>query len=182
MRFSTLLCALLLAASSGALAQEKPAAAPAAPPASQVVMPDAEKIVLLLRVAMVTLNDALQTGNFTVLRDMGAPGFREANTAARLSQSFSDLAAKGIDLSSVTIIAPQLTDPPGLDQANNMLRLKGLLSRPAGTDQFRDAVSGGRWALALVRDVGAARTARTGDASAKRGRARQHGREEAMSG
>jgi hypothetical protein len=33
----------------------------------QVVMPDAEKIVLLVRVALITLNDALQTGNFTVL-------------------------------------------------------------------------------------------------------------------
>ena len=47
-------------------------------------MPDAEKIVLLLRTTLITLNDALQTGNFTVLRDMGAPGFRDANTAARL--------------------------------------------------------------------------------------------------
>ena len=44
-----------------------------APPQSQVMMPDAEKIVLLLRTSILTLNDALQTGNFTVLRDMGAP-------------------------------------------------------------------------------------------------------------
>ncbi len=149
MRLSTLLCALLLAASSGALAQDKPAAAPAAPPASQVVMPDAEKIVLLLRVALITLNDALQTGNFTVLRDMGAPGFREANTAARLSQSFSDLVAKGIDLSSVTIIAPQLTDPPGLDQANSMLRLKGYFPGQPVQINFEmlfQAVDG-RWRL-----------------------------------
>jgi hypothetical protein len=41
-----------------------------------------------------------------VLRDVGAPGFSEANSAARLSQSFSDLASKGIDLSAVTVIAP----------------------------------------------------------------------------
>ena len=38
-------------------------------------MPDAEKIVLLLRNTLITLNDAIQTGNFTVLRDRGAPGF-----------------------------------------------------------------------------------------------------------
>jgi hypothetical protein len=49
-------------------------------------MPDAEKIVLLLRNTLITLNDAIQTGNFTVLRDMGAPGFRDANSAGRLSQ------------------------------------------------------------------------------------------------
>src|SRR4051812_23617793 len=78
-----------------------PAAAQAAP--AQVVAPDAEKIVLLLRTTLVTLNDAIQTGNFTVLRDVGAPGFRDGNSAARLSQSFSDLASKGVDLSAVTL-------------------------------------------------------------------------------
>jgi hypothetical protein len=96
-----------------------------APAQLQVVMPDAEKIVLLLRTALNTLNDALQTGNFTVLRDMGSPGFRDANSAARLSQSFADLASKKIDLSSVSVIAPQLTQPPALDQAKGMLHLKG---------------------------------------------------------
>ena len=91
----------------------------------QVVMPDAEKIVLLLRNTLITLNDAIQTGNFTVLRDMGAPGFRDANSAARLSQAFSNIASQGIDLSAVSIIAPQLTEPPGLDQQKGMLHLKG---------------------------------------------------------
>jgi hypothetical protein len=101
-----------------------PAAAQAAP--AQVVAPDAEKIVLLLRTTLVTLNDAIQTGNFTVLRDVGAPGFRDGNSAARLSQSFSDLASKGVDLSAVTLIAPQLTEPPALDQQKGMLHLKGF--------------------------------------------------------
>src|SRR5262249_32830108 len=63
-----------------------PAPAPAQP--SQVIMPDAEKVVLLVRSTLLTLNDALQTGNFTVLRDVAAPGFREANSAARLSETF----------------------------------------------------------------------------------------------
>src|SRR3546814_18930783 len=43
----------------------------------------------------------------------------------RLSQSFSDLASKGVDLSVTSITAPQLTEPPALDQAKGMLRLKG---------------------------------------------------------
>jgi hypothetical protein len=112
-------------------------------------MPDAEKIVMLLRVALITLNDALQTGNFTVLRDMGAPGFREANTAAKLSQSFSDLVAKGVDLSPVSIIAPQLVQPPALDQANGMLRLKGYFpGQPVqiNFEMLYQAVNG-RWRL-----------------------------------
>jgi hypothetical protein len=85
-------------------------------------MPDAEKIVLLVRTTLITLNDALQTGNFTVLRDIAAPGFREVNTAGRLAQSFSDLTRKNIDLSAVTVITPQLTEPPSLDREKGMLR------------------------------------------------------------
>lgn len=161
MRFAALMTGLaaLLAVFAGALAQEKTVPkAPAKPkqqqsaaaePQPQVAMPDAEKIVLLLRSTLNTLNDAIQTGNFTVLRDMGAPGFAQANTAARLSQSFSDLAAKGVDLSVVNVIAPQLTEPPALDQAKGMLRLKGYFpSRPVpiNFEMIYQAV-GGRWRL-----------------------------------
>lgn len=116
---------------------------------SGVVMPDAEKIVLLLRTSLLTLNDALQTGNFTVLRDMGAPGFRDANSAAKLSQSFSDLASKRIDLSPVSIIAPQLSEPPGLDEQKGMLRLKGYFPGDQVQINFEmlyQAVDG-RWRL-----------------------------------
>ena len=88
-------------------------------------MPDAEKIVLLVRNSLITLNDALQTGNFTVLRDVAAPGFREANTAGELARIFADLVTEKIDLSAVAVIAPQLTQPPGLDQSKAMLHLKG---------------------------------------------------------
>src|SRR5262245_39490330 len=96
--FAVGIASTALIASKG-FAQAPPAAPtrpafkrPAASAQPQVAMPDAEKIVLLLRSTLVTLNDALQTGNFTVLRDMGAPGFREANTAGRLAQAFAQLA------------------------------------------------------------------------------------------
>jgi hypothetical protein len=121
---NSVIAVLALASSLGGQAYAQ-TPAPAQQSASQIVMPDAEKIVLLLRTSILTLNDALQTGNFTVLRDMSAPGFRDANTAARLSQSFSDLVSKGVDLSPVSIIAPQLSEAPALDQQKGMLRLKG---------------------------------------------------------
>jgi hypothetical protein len=130
-------------------AAQKPAAPTPKPGAPQVVMPDAEKIVLLLRTTLITLNDAMQTGNFTVLRDMGAPGFRDANTAARLAQSFADLGSKGIDLSPTSVIAPQLTEPPGLDQKQGMLRLKGYFPGQPVQINFEmlfQAVDG-RWRL-----------------------------------
>ena len=111
------------------LAQDKPGSKPAAPPGAtqpkakprvqpsqpQVVKPDAQNIVLL-RNKLITLNDAIRTGDFTVLRDTGAPDFRDADFAARLSQSFSDLASRGVDLSVVSVLTPQLIEPPNLDQ------------------------------------------------------------------
>jgi hypothetical protein len=98
----------------------------ASPAQQQLQMPDADKIVLLVRSTLLTLNDALQTGNYTVLRDMGAPGFREANSAAKLSQIFASLASQGLDLSPITIIAPQLTEAPAIDPQRQMLHLKGF--------------------------------------------------------
>jgi len=115
----------------------------------QVAMPGAEKIVLLVRISLITLDDALRTGNYTVLRDMGAPAFREANSAARLSRIFSDLAAKNVDLASVAVIAPQLSEKPGLDQEKGMLHLKGYFpGRPVqiNFDLLYQAVAG-RWRL-----------------------------------
>jgi len=69
-------------------------------------MPDDDKIVLLVRTTLLTLNDALRTGNYTVLRDRGAPAFRDANSAARLGQIFASLATSGVDLSVVSVMPP----------------------------------------------------------------------------
>src|SRR5262249_31129599 len=152
---------LLLALCASASAQDQHAPKPPHPPnpsqsqaqppsqpsQPQVVMPDAEKIVLLLRTTLVTLNDALQTGNFTVLRDVAAPGFREANSAARLSQIFANLVQQGIDLSAVAVITPQLAEAPTLDQEKRMLHLKGyfpLQPVQINFEMLYQAVSG-RW-------------------------------------
>ena len=116
-------------------------------------MPDAEKIVLLLRNSLLTLNDAIQTGNFTVLRDKGAPGFRDANSAARLGEAFADLSRSGLDLSAVSVITPQLTEPPTLDQQKGMLHVQGFFPSQAAQINFECCINfevlyqsvGGRW-------------------------------------
>lgn len=125
-------------------------AANAQPMAQQpVAMPNAEKVVLLVRNTLITLNDAVQTGNFTVLRDTGAPGFREAHSAAQLSQIFSNLRAQTVDLSAVAVITPQLSEPPVLDRQKAMLRLKGYFpGEPVRIDfdLIYQAIEG-RWRL-----------------------------------
>ncbi len=125
MRLRWILIAVLIGSAAMVARAQQPPATPAAQAASpQVALPDADKIVLLVRTALLTLNDAVQTGNFTVLRDKASPNFQAANTAARLGMIFQNLSRQGVDLSAVSIIVPQLTQKPTID-ANGRLRLKG---------------------------------------------------------
>jgi hypothetical protein len=84
-----------------------------------------------------------------VLRDRGAPGFRNANSAARLGQAFSDLASRGVDLSVVSVVSPQLSEAPTLDQAQGTLHLKGYFpGNPVHVDfEVLYQSVGGRWRL-----------------------------------
>jgi hypothetical protein len=143
-------CTLALLPDLGST-QEAAKKAPEAPVAAQpkVVMPDAEKIVLLLRTTLLTLNDALQTGNFTVLRDVAAPDFREANTAARLSEIFGNIPKQGIELTMVALLVPQISEPPAIDPKTSMLRLKGHFpGQPVRLDfEMLYQPVAGRWRL-----------------------------------
>lgn len=115
----------------------------------RVVMPNANQLVLLVRNTLITLNDAIQTGNFTVLRDRGAPGFHAANSAGRLSQIFSDLTSRGVDLSVVSIVTPQITEPPVLNRQRGTLNIKGYFPAPPVHIDFEVLYQlvEGRWRL-----------------------------------
>lgn len=139
----------ILVSPHGACAGEKDKAGLAATSAKAgPVLPDPDKIVLLIRTSLLTVNDAVQTGNFTVLRDKAAPSFRDGTTSASLAKSLESLAQQRIDLSAVAIIAPQLTDLPLLD-AERRLKLKGYFTgQPVGIafDLTFEAVHG-NWRL-----------------------------------
>jgi hypothetical protein len=103
-------------------------AAPAAPAAGKV--PDAATLVALIRGAVIALNQANLTGNYSVLRDLGAPGFREGNDLVKLTEIFAALRARALDLSPVAVIDPQLFRPAAIDE-DGYLRLTGFFaSRP----------------------------------------------------
>ena len=122
-------------------ASEKPALPALAPPS-------AEMTLVMIRSTLLTLNDALRTGNYTVLRDLAAPSFRERNTAGRLHQIFSGLSAKGIDLSAASILAPKLPQTPGIDE-NKRLKITGYFpGQPMqiNFDMAFEAVAG-QWRL-----------------------------------
>jgi hypothetical protein len=138
MRTVTILLAAMLAvcAAGPGLAQtqtqapapgKKKVAAPTAPaaPAAPAWPANAAQAIYLARSTMMALQQAVETGNFTVLRDVGSPGFRAQNTAADLAIRFQALRHSGADLTAVAVVAPQLSTPPFLDP-QKQLHLVGL--------------------------------------------------------
>jgi hypothetical protein len=83
-----------------------------------------EQALYLIRSTLLTLNDANRSGNYTVLRDLAAPGFEAKNTAADLGRIFADLRGRRVDLFATAIMAPRLTASPTIEK-NGMLRLTG---------------------------------------------------------
>jgi hypothetical protein len=98
----------------------QPPAQPAQAAAPEFVIPSAEIIMILIRSTLLSLNDALRTGNYTVLRDLASPSFRENNSAGRLHEIFSSLSAQRIDLAAVAVLAPKLPQPPSIDQSKRL--------------------------------------------------------------
>jgi hypothetical protein len=118
-----------------AAAPAKKAPAEAPKKQEQPTMPvSTEQALYLIRSTLLTLNDANRSGNYTVLRDLAAPDFQSRNTAADLSQIFSDLRRRNFDLYAAALLAPQLTAVPALDQTG-YLHLTGFFpTRPQQID------------------------------------------------
>ena len=104
--------------------RQPPIPAPAATPKPQSTPVGLEQALYLIRSTLLTLNDANRSGNYTVLRDLAAPGFQSSNTAADLGTIFGDLRRRHVDLFAVALMAPQLSAAPALDD-KGMLRLSG---------------------------------------------------------
>src|SRR5262252_2425044 len=121
-RSGALLVALLvaLAAVRADAAEHKPTASAAPKPATI----DRNGVLILVRSTLLALDHANKTGNYTVLRDLGAPGF-QVNTAARLAEIFAEERNNKLDLSGVAAIDPQLSLLPQVE-ANGFMHLAGL--------------------------------------------------------
>ena len=101
-----------------------PQAAPPNQPATALAVPAPEVLLVLIRTTLVALNQAVSTGNFTVLRDLGSPAFQAANSPAQLGVIFAGLRNRNIDLSPVVVVTPEVSEPPQITQ-DQMLRLVG---------------------------------------------------------
>jgi hypothetical protein len=123
---SLMFAALVVTIASGVAAQQsKPETKP--PAAAHTPTPaliDRNGVMILIRSTLLALDQANKTGNYTVLRDLGSPGF-QTNTAARLAEIFASQRKDNIDLSGVVVLDPQLTLLPQIE-ANGMMHMAGF--------------------------------------------------------
>jgi hypothetical protein len=89
-------------------------------------MPDGVKLNMLIRTTLIALNQANQTGNYSVLRDLGTPQFQATNTDAGLAEIFGGLRQRKLDLSPILFFDPKLIRPAAV-QDNGMLRMTGYI-------------------------------------------------------
>jgi hypothetical protein len=85
---------------------------------------DRNGVLMLIRSTLLALDHANKTGNYTVLRDLGAPGF-QINTAAKLAEIFAKQRGDKLDLSGLAVIDPQLSLLPQIEP-NGLLHMAGF--------------------------------------------------------
>jgi hypothetical protein len=119
MRLKAWTLAALLAASAAFAEESKPVQEP------KPAQIDRNGVIILIRSTLLALDDANKTGNYSVLRDLGAPGFQLGNTDARLAEIFAAQRKENLDLSGVAVLEPQLTLLPQTE-ADGMMRMAGF--------------------------------------------------------
>jgi hypothetical protein len=111
-------------------AQSVPRPAPVAPTAQSPV-PDQLTLAKLLWSTMAAVDQANKTGNYSVLRDLGSPGFQANNNPATLAAVFAGIRDRRIDLSDTLLFEPAYEFAPGIE--SGLLRMRGIFRmRPTG--------------------------------------------------
>jgi hypothetical protein len=108
---------------------------------------DRNGVLILIRTALIALDQANKTGNYTVLRELGAPGF-QVNSADRLAEIFARQRNDHLDLSGVVAIDPQLTLLPQVE-ASGLMHMAGFfpsVPQQVGFELLYAAVNG-QWRL-----------------------------------
>ncbi|MEQ8294603.1 MAG: hypothetical protein RIA08_20585 [Roseovarius sp.] len=120
MRATGLAALLALMLAQGGTAQE---AVPA---------PGRSETARLVWSTLIAVDHANRTGNYAVLRDLGAPDFRNANDPAKLAAIFASVRKRDLGLERVVLSNPVYTEEPGLTETG-LFEVKGSFpARPEG--------------------------------------------------
>jgi hypothetical protein len=130
--------AALVMANGAATAQQKasasvaapPPAAAAAPAPGALAAPAADAMLMMIRTHVLAAGQAVQTGNYEVLRGIASSDFRAKNSADQLKTAFAQLAGLKLDMGPASVTTPVLSEPPVVTKEGT-LRLMGVFpTRP----------------------------------------------------
>lgn len=76
---------------------------------------------VLIKTSLLTLNDAIVSGNYTVLHAKLAKPFREQFDPDRLKQAFKSFADQKIDMAAISAAPPVVTDDARIDDRGALL-------------------------------------------------------------
>lgn len=147
-RFALAAAFALGASASVAQVPPRPQPQPVQGQPAAASVPDPLTILRLVWSSIAALDHANQTGNYSVLRDLGAPSFQTNNTSATLGGIFQALRNQQVDLSYALVVTPTYEFPPAIVQSG-LLRVRGLFPlRPApiAFDLLFQSVAG-QWRL-----------------------------------
>lgn len=134
---------ILFLANPGLAQQERP---------RDLVVPPGEALAIMIVSTLIAYNQGNATGNYTVLRDLASPEFRETNSPTRLADIFRDMRERAIDIAPIVLFPPKLIGDPRIDEDGDLI-LEGLFdTRPEQVNfflVFRPVQ--GRWKLFAIR-------------------------------
>ncbi len=108
-------------------------------------------LTVIIKDAIIALQHANMTGNYSVLRDMGTPVFRENFDQAALAAAFANLRARKIDLSPAYYLSPNLTKKPELTKDSELVLVGFFPTQPTRIQfELRYMQLDGRWRLAGI--------------------------------
>jgi hypothetical protein len=141
---ASLIVSLIVSLTGMAVAEQKRPAG--------LVVPSDQALAIMIKTTLITYNDANLSGNYSVLRDLASPSFREANSAAALAEIFQDMRKKNINIAPVVLFQPKLTRKPEID-ADGDLVLEGFFDTRPDQVNFLIAYRAveGLWRLFAIR-------------------------------
>jgi hypothetical protein len=98
-------------------------------------IPSADILEVMVKSALMTFNDANETGNYTVFNARLHPEFRQQVPAERLAEVFTPFRANKISVAAALFHKPVYTDGPSLD-ARGLLVVKGHMETRPWRTQF----------------------------------------------
>ena len=147
--FRLAIAAWVFGAGPCAAQQQAMALAPIVPHPQQVTI-TIVTLAALIKGTVTALDQANLTGNYSVLRDLGTPAFREKFDQAALTEAFAELKARKLDLSQALLVNPNVTRRP--EFKNGEMILTGYFpAEPLNiTFDLRFAQLDGVWRLAWI--------------------------------